>query len=107
MNFSGLGSLMKNAGKIQEMMKKNQEELANLVVTGEAGGGDVKANVTAKNYVKNIVIADHIWNEDKAIVQELIVAAMNDAAQKVEEATKEKMSGLGDMFGIDLPDGMV
>ncbi len=107
MNLGGLGSLMKNAGKIQEMMKKNQEELANTVVIGESGAGDVTVEMTAKHYVNSVSIADAIFSEEKAIVEDLIAAAINDATTKIESVTKEKMSGIGDMFGVDIPEDIV
>jgi nucleoid-associated protein EbfC len=107
MNLGGIGNLMKNAGKIQEMMKQNQEELANTVVTGESGGGDVTVEMNAKYHTKSIVIADSILKEDKAVVEELVCAAVNDALRKVEGVTKEKMTGLGDMFGVDIPNDII
>lgn len=105
-NLGGLGNLMKNAGKIQEMMKKQQEELEKIEVIGEAGAGDVKVTMTAKHYAKKIEISDDIKNEDKEILEDLIAAAINDAASKVEKITQEKMSGLGQMFGVDIPGSM-
>ncbi|MDF1653653.1 MAG: YbaB/EbfC family nucleoid-associated protein [Coxiellaceae bacterium] len=102
-NMGGLGNLMKNAGKIQEMMKQQQEELEKIQVTGEAGAGDVQVTMTAKHYVLKIDIKDEILKEDKEIVEDLIAAATNDATAKVEKITQEKMSGLGQMFGVDMP----
>ena len=102
-NLGGLGSLMKNAGKIQEMMKKQQEELEKIVVTGEAGAGDVTVTMTAKHNITNVSISDDILKEDKTIVEDLIAAACNDANRKVEQVTQEKMAGLGQMFGMDIP----
>ncbi len=105
LNLGGLGNLMKNAGKIQEMMKEQQAELEKIQVTGEAGAGDVRLTMTAKHNVTKLEISDDIMKEDKAIVEDLIVAAINDANSKVEKVTQEKMSGLGEMFGVDLPEG--
>lgn len=107
MNLSGLGSLMKNAGKIQEMMQQNQQELENTVVTGSAGAGDVEIDMTCKHYVKDIRLSDSIMQEEKAIIEDLIAAAVNDATNKITTVTKEKMSGLGNMFGVDIPSDML
>jgi DNA-binding YbaB/EbfC family protein len=102
-NLGGLGNLMKNAGKIQEAMKKQQEELEKTEVTGEAAAGDVTVTMTAKHQVRSIQVTDELWQEDKSIVEDLIIAAINDANNKVEKITQERMSGLGQMFGIDIP----
>lgn len=104
-NLGGLGNLMKNAGKIQEMMKKQQEELEKIEVIGEAGAGDVKVTMTAKHYAKRVEIKPEILQEEQEIVEDLVAAAINDATAKAEKVTQEKMSGLGEMFGIDIPGG--
>jgi hypothetical protein len=93
------GSLLKNAKKMQQMMEETQGELANIEVTGEAGAGAVTTVMTARHYVKNISIDDEILKEDKSIVEDLIAAAINDAAAKVEKITQEKMMGASKLFG--------
>lgn len=102
-NFGNLGNLMKNAGKIQEAMKQQQAELEKIEVTGEAGGGDVTVVMTAKHYVRHLEIKPEIWQEEKSIVEDLIASAINDATQKVEKIAQEKMAGLSQLFGVDLP----
>lgn len=97
-NLGNIASLMKNAGKIQDMLKEGQEKLAKTEVTGEAGAGAVKVTVNAQNYVKKIDIDDETFNEGKAIVEELVTAAINDATAKVEKIKEEMMSS-SDIFG--------
>jgi nucleoid-associated protein EbfC len=104
MNLSGLGSLMKNAGKIKEMMEQNAEELKQMKVKGEAAGGDITVEILGTKEVTNVNIDNNIFKEDKEIVEELLCAAINDALTKIEAITKEKMSGIGNMFGVDLPE---
>lgn len=96
--IGGLASLMKNAGKIQDMMKEAQEKLAKIEILAEAGAGAVKITFNAQGYAKSVMIDDEILKEDKAILQELIAAAINDGAQKIEKE-KEKMIGSGGMLG--------
>lgn len=101
-NLGNLANLMKNAGKIQEMMKEAQEKLAKLLVTGEAGAGAVKVVMNAQGYAKTVEIDDEILKEDKAIIQELIASAINDAAQKIEKEREKLVSNagmLGDILG--------
>ncbi len=104
MNFGDigkLGSLMKNAGKIQKMMQENQEKLAQTIILGEAGAGMVKIEMTAKYNAVNLNISDEAMKEDKEVLQDLIVAAINDATRKIEKLTQESMMDAGKMFGID------
>lgn len=101
-NLGGLGniaSLMKNAGKIQDMMKEAQDKLAKIEVTGEAGAGAVTIKMNAQNYAKSVLIDDAILKEDKIIVQELIAAAINDATQKIEKE-KEQLVGTNMLSGM-------
>ena len=93
------GSLLKNAKKMQQMMEQTQGELASIEVTGESGAGAVKVTMTARHVVKNINIDDEIFKEDKSIVEDLVAAAINDAASKVEKITQEKMMDASKLFG--------
>lgn len=94
-----LGSLMKNAKKIQEMMEKAQDELAKIRVTGEAGAGLVKVVVTAQHEVVSVDIADEALKESKEVIEDLVKAAFNDANQKAGKITQEKMMATGNLFG--------
>ncbi len=92
-------SLMKNFGKIQEMMTQAQGELEKVEVTGESGAGAVKVIMNAKHVAKSVSIDDEILKEDKAIVEELVMAAINDAESKIAEIIKDKMGDAGKMLG--------
>jgi hypothetical protein len=100
----GIGNLMKQAQQMQENMQKAQEELAKVEVTGESGAGMVKATVTCRNDVKKIEIDDALLGDDKEMLEDLIVAALNDALRKAEEKSQETMGGL--TAGMNLPAGM-
>ena len=100
----GIGNLMKQAQQMQENMQKAQDELAKVEVTGESGAGMVKATVTCRNDVKKIEIDDALLNDDKEMLEDLIVAALNDALRKAEEKSQETMGGL--TAGMNLPAGM-
>lgn len=94
-----LGSLMKNAKKMQEMMEKAKAELAKVEVIGEAGAGVVKVTMNARHQVIKITIDPELQKEDIAVLEELIAAAFNDASNKVDEVTKSKMMNFSDMLG--------
>ena len=100
----GLGNLMKQAQKMQADMQKAQEEIASLEVTGESGGGLVKVTMTGRHEARRVEIDDSLVGEDKDMLEDLVAAAINDAAHKVEAVTQERMSNM--TAGLDLPAGM-
>jgi len=104
----GLGNLMKQAQKMQEDMQKAQEELANLEVTGQAGGGMIKVVMNGRHDVKRVSIDESLMsdgsNNDKEMLEDLLAAAVNDAVRQVEKNSQEKMSGM--TAGLNLPGGM-
>ncbi len=100
----GLGQLMKQAQQMQEKMQKAQEELASVEVTGESGAGMVRVTMNCRHEVRRVAIDDDLIGDDKEMLEDLVAAAMNDAIRRVEETTREKMSGL--TAGMGLPGGM-
>ena len=100
----GIGELMKQAQLMQANMKKAQEEMASLVVTGESGGGMVRITMSCQHQVRALEIEDTLIGDDKDMLEDLIVAAFNDAVKKVEQAVKEKFAGTA--AGMGLPPGI-
>ena len=98
----GIGNLMKQAQKMQADMQKAQEEMANIEVSGHAGGGLVSVTMTCRHDVKRVTIDDSVM-DDKEMLEDLVAAAVNDAVRQVEKTTEEKMSGL--TAGMGLPGG--
>jgi len=100
----GIGQLMKQAQEMQANMKKAQEEMASLTVTGESGAGVVQITMSCQHQVKSLNIDDSMIGDDKEMLEDLIVAAFNDALRKVEATVQEKYSGMAS--GLGLPPGM-
>ena len=101
----GLGNMMKQAQKMQEDMQEAQAEIANMESTGEAGGGLVSITVNGAHECKRVNIdASLLEDDDKEMLEDLIAAAFNDAAHKMAETSKDKMSGITE--GMSLPPGM-
>lgn len=100
----GIGQLMKQAQQMQADMKKAQEEMASLTVTGESGAGMVKVTMTCQHQVQRVEIDDTLIGDDKEMLEDLVVAAFNDAQRKVEDTVKEKFAGV--TGGLNLPPGM-
>ena len=99
----GMGNLMKQAQKMQENLQKAQEEIANMVVTGESGAGLVKVDMNGRHDVKRINLDESLMEEDKEILEDLIAAAVNDANRKVESTSQEKMAKV--TGGMQMPPG--
>lgn len=91
-NKGQLAGLMKQAQAMQDNLKRAQEEIAAMEVTGEAGAGMVKVVMTGKHDVKRVTIDPSLLSDDKEMLEDLVAAAFNAAVRKVEEATQERMA---------------
>ena len=97
-----LGNLMKQAQQMQAELQRAQDEIADLEIDGQAGGGLVAVTMTGRHDVKRVAIDTSVLG-DKEMLEDLVAAAVNDANRKVEDVTKERMSGLAG--GLELPPG--
>jgi DNA-binding YbaB/EbfC family protein len=95
---------MKQAQAMQDNLKKAQDELANVEVTGESGAGMVKVLMTCKHEVKRVTIDPSLLGDDRDMLEDLVAAAFNAAVRKVEETSQERMGKL--TAGMPMPPGM-
>lgn len=99
-----LGNMLKEAQKMQTKMQEMQEKLAEVEMTGSAGAGMVTMTLSGKNEMRKLTIDPSLVDpEEKEILEDLIVAAYNDARKKVEEHMQEEMGKL--TGGLPLPPG--
>ena len=102
--LGGLGDMakmMKQAQEMQGKMAQMQEDMANIMVTGESGAGLVKATATAKGELKGLDIDPSIFNgDDKEVVEDLILAAIKDAQGKASERAQAEMAKLTEGMGL-------
>ena len=105
--FKGLGAMgdmakmMKAAQEMQGKMAELQEDMHNVMVTGESGAGLVKATASAKGELKALDIDPSIFSgDDKEVVEDLILAAIKDAQQKASEKAQEEMGKLTEGMGL-------
>ncbi|MEY3952874.1 MAG: hypothetical protein RL320_1676 [Pseudomonadota bacterium] len=101
-----LAGLMRQAQQVQEKIKKAQDALAEMVVEGQAGSGLVKVQLTGKHELKSVTIDPSLMTtdaDDRETLQDLIIAAVNDAAQRVEQESNSRMSAA--TAGMPLPPG--
>jgi len=97
-----IAGLMQQAQKMQQEMQKAQEELANLEVTGQAGGGMVSVVMNGRHAVKRVTI-DPGLADDIEMLEDLITAATNDAVNRIKETSEQQMAGVTE--GMKLPPG--
>jgi DNA-binding YbaB/EbfC family protein len=99
-----LGQLMQQAQQMQENLKRAQEEIAKMEVTGSAGGGMVEVTMTGRHEVRRVRIDRKLMTDDPEMTEDMVAAAVNDAVNKVAEASQQKLGGLG--AGMSLPPGI-
>ncbi|KLN62421.1 nucleoid-associated protein [Kiloniella spongiae] len=103
--MKNLAGLMKQAQQMQSKMAEMQEALADLEIEGAAGAGMVKVVMSGKYNLRSIKIDPSLINaDDVEVLEDLIMAAVNDASSKVEATTQEKMQDV--TGGLNLPAGM-
>lgn len=102
----GLSNILKQAQEMQSNLQKAQAELEQMEVNGESGGGMVKLTMNGRHDARRMEIDPSLLGEgaDREMLEDLIVAAINDAVHKVEKQSKEKMSDM--MGGLTLPEGI-
>ena len=97
----GLDDIMKQAQAMQENLRRAQEELARVEVTGTAAGGLVSVTMTCRHDVRRVQLDASLLQDDKEVLEDLIAAAVNDAVRKVEKTSQEKLAGLAS--GLNIP----
>lgn len=102
----GLSSLLKQAQDMQANLQKAQEELERLEIQGEAGGGMVKVHMNGRYDTRRVDIDPTLLGSDgdREMLEDLVVAAINDAVRKVEKISKEKMTNMVGSLG-GMPEG--
>ena len=101
--MKGIGDLMKQAQEMQSKLSEAQAQMAAVEVKGESGAGMVKVTMNCRHEVKRVEIDPTLMSEDKEILEDLLAAACNDAARRVEQTQAEKMAEL--TGGLNLPFG--
>ncbi|MDE2271242.1 MAG: YbaB/EbfC family nucleoid-associated protein [Xanthomonadaceae bacterium] len=98
-----IGQLMQQAQRMQEDLKRAQDEIARLEVTGSAGGGMVEVSMTGRHEVRRVRIDRKLMADDPEMAEDMVTAAVNDAVNKVAQASQEKLGSVSS--GMNLPPG--
>lgn len=101
--MKGLDDMMKQAQQLQAKMAQLQEQVAAAEVVGESGAGMVRVVMTGRHEVSKVVIDPELLGEEKEILEDLLAAAVNDAARKIETKNRDLMGDL--TAGMQLPPG--
>ena len=104
--FKGnMSKLLKQAQSVQQEIEKVQNELSDLIIEQESGGGMVKVKVNGKQEVLELNIDETTMEEDKEVIEDLIVSALNKALSKAQTDSQEKMNSVagGMMSGLKIP----
>ena len=99
-----IGNLMQQAQKMQENLQRAQDELAQVEVAGQSGGGMVQVTMSARMEVRRVRLDPKLLADDIEMAEDLIAAAFNDAVNKANEETQKRMSQA--TAGMPLPPGM-
>ena len=98
-----LGNIMQQAQRMQENLKRAQDEIAKLEVTGQAGGGMVSVTMNGAHEVKQVKIDKAVVGDDIEMLEDLVTAAVNDAVNRIAELSKTRMADV--TGGMSLPPG--
>ena len=104
--FKGnMSKLLKQAQDVQQQIEKVQSQLSDMIIESESGGGMVKVKVNGKQEVLELCIDENTLQEDKEVIEDLIVSAMNKALSKAQSDSQEKMTSVagGMMSGLKIP----
>tara|TARA_B100000953_G_C17902130_1_gene384726 strand:+ start:441 stop:755 length:315 start_codon:yes stop_codon:yes gene_type:complete len=97
----GMGGMMKKAQEMQKEMTRIQKEIEELEIEGQSGGGMIKVVVNGKKNILSINIDSQVMNEDKEMLEDLILSAINQALDNIDKISKEKMGPLAS--GLNIP----
>jgi len=98
-----LAGLMQQAQRMQEDMKRAQDEIAQMEVTGQSGGGLVSVRMSGRHEVRGVTIDRKLFADDPEMAEDLVAAAINDAVNKIADLSQQKLGGL--TAGMNLPAG--
>jgi len=101
--MTDINEIFKQAKLMQEQFQKAQKDLQSKIVEGESGAGLVQVKMTGRHDVTSVKLDDSLLQEDKAVLEDLIAAAVNDPVRKLQESNKEAYGNMAG--GMNLPEG--
>ena len=102
--FKGnMNKIMKQAKEMQDKMMQTQKEIESIEIEGNSGGGAVKVKLNGKKEIISLNISDELLKDDKDMLEDMIIACINQAQQEVDKISKEKMGAISGGMPGGLP----
>ncbi len=98
--MTDFSKILDKAKELEAKMKESQEKIKNIKVVGISGSNSVKVFLDGEGEMQKIEISDRVLNEEKSILEDLIVAAHNNAKEQLKSKTSEELSKATGGFGI-------
>jgi len=98
--MTDFNKILEKAKEIESKVKESQEKIKNIKAEGSSGGGSVKIILNGDGEIENIFISDSLLREDKSLLEDLIIAAHNNAKNNLKSKTSDELSKVTGGFGI-------
>ncbi len=98
--MTDFNKILEKAKEIESKVKESQEKIRNIRAEGTSGGGDVKLVLNGDGEIQNLFISDKLFKEDKSLIEDLIIAAHNNAKNNLKSKTSDELSKVTGGFGI-------
>ena len=98
--MTDFNKILEKAKEIESKVKESQEKIKNIKAEGSSGGGSVKIPLNGDGEIENIFISDNLLKEDKSLLEDLIIAAHNNAKNNLKSKTSDELSKVTGGFGI-------
>ncbi len=98
--MTDFNKILEKAKEIESKVKESQEKIKNIKVEGSSGGGDVKMVLNGDGEIQSLFISDKLFKEDKSLIEDLIIAAHNNAKSNLKSKTSDELSKATGGFGI-------
>tara|TARA_B100001027_G_C16014465_1_gene218346 strand:+ start:138 stop:455 length:318 start_codon:yes stop_codon:yes gene_type:complete len=98
--MTDFNKILEKAKELESKVKESQEKIKNIKAEGSSGGGDVKMVLNGDGEIQNLFISDKLFKEDKSLIEDLIIAAHNNAKSNLKSKTSDELSKVTGGFGI-------
>ena len=98
--MTDFNKILEKAKEIESKVKESQEKIKNIRAEGTSGGGDVKVVLNGDGEIQSLFISDKLFKEDKSLIEDLIIAAHNNAKNNLKSKTSDELSKVTGGFGI-------
>ena len=98
--MTDFNKILEKAKELEAKVKESQEKIRNIRAEGTSGGGDVKVVLNGDGEIQSLFISDKLFKEDKSLIEDLIIAAHNNAKNNLKSKTSDELSKVTGGFGI-------